>query len=357
MTNVITGFQQHTALPILTVSSKPSNGSIMMQSPHVSSLNLFKQEKSNWNLFPKFNPCDNQNKNKITTTSMNESAMSTPEGDSEENDKTAKKIAGRKKRVVAGYSIVQYSYLLFGCIIVAKTRTPYYGTGPFVAAGVAHILKDAATNNRLSSDTYKRLNLVLVEAALVSGIGTILMGLNPLEPIVAFIALVNSIKGYGYGLKGWELGKACAKEDIVNGLKSSIKSMAKIPNNIKSAGYWLATLTVGSMKLLKMNEIVQMLFSGSKGVVIGTRLYRLSKLILLTTVCFTLKDAADRNRLEGTTFIELNYLLSFTFATMAAYIYKASNSITILTGAIAFFSASSAFNGISSTMKKNAKSA
>jgi len=46
---------------------------------------------------------------------------------------------------------------------------------------------------------------------------------------------------------------------------------------------------------------------------IATRLFRYSKLSLLFGTLFTLKSAADRDRLGGTTFINLNYWCSFFF--------------------------------------------
>ena len=130
---------------------------------------------------------------------------STSDGD--EDEKLTKKIAGRKKRVVTGYKITSISYLLLGLIIIAKNRIPYYGMGPLLVAGTTWILSDAATHDRLSSDTYKRLNLFVIASTLFSSSGNILMGGFGFERLMAFIAIVNSIKGYGYGLKGWDLNK------------------------------------------------------------------------------------------------------------------------------------------------------
>jgi hypothetical protein len=43
----------------------------------------------------------------------------------------------------------------------------------------------------------------------------------------------------------------------------------------------------------------------------------MAKMSLFAAVVYTLKDAADRKRLEGTTFIELNFLSSVMFVAMA----------------------------------------
>lgn len=243
-----------------------------------------------------------------------------------------KKIEGRKKRVIAGYRITSILYLLLAIIIAIKSRILYYSGGPLLISGFSYILTDSATNNRLSSDTYKRLNLALGTGILVSSIGSFLMRSVSIELLFAFVGFVNAIKGYGYGLRTWELNDACAKEDIAKGIKDSIFSMLKI-KNVNSALYSLSTLTIGTMVVLKMTEVAQLIFSNSKGFQIGTRLYRLAKLILMSVVTFTLKDAADRDRLKGTTFIELNYLISFIFLTLSGkclvYIYFIDNSFMI----------------------------
>jgi hypothetical protein len=73
--------------------------------------------------------------------------------------------------------------------------------------------------------------------------------------------------------------------------------------------------------------------------------------MLLTIVLFTLKDASDRDRLEGTTFIELNALASLTFGSWAIY----EKIITPIGGLLGFLSAFTAFNGLTSQMRKSKK--
>jgi hypothetical protein len=271
----------------------------------------------------------------------------------EENASEAKvspeKLKGRKKRVIGGYKILVGAYGLFGAVMLGLTRTPFYSSGPLLASGISYIMIGAAENSRLSSDTYKRLNIALFEYGLVGFVAGVCMKLNILWKIACFIAIVNSIKGYGYGLKGWELGEGSAKEDLISGMKSNVKSMLKIPN-IKSAGYSAATLTFVYLKFAKLAEVVKLLKTGGTYVV-GTRLFSLSRLMIFTIAMFTLKDAADRDRLEGTTFVELNAMTSVSLATWAAY-EKLSTPFGKL---FAFFSIFSAFNGVSSVMKKNKK--
>jgi len=143
--------------------------------------------------------------------------------------------------------------------------------------------------------------------------------------MTSFITCVNCIKGYGYGVKGWKLEGdtlPLAKKDLVEGLKYTIQSFFSIPKNAQSAGYWIATGTVASLKMKKLVEIIGLLLvvststSTSWGIV-ATRLSRYAKLALLTGVMFTLKDAADRGRLNGTTFMQLNLLSSYVFGSMS----------------------------------------
>ena len=56
---------------------------------------------------------------------------------------------------------------------------------------------------------------------------------------------------------------------------------------------------------------------GAAPIAISGRLIRFAKLSLLASLVFSLKDAADRGRLDGTTFVQLNFLSSFAFGTMA----------------------------------------
>mmetsp|Transcript_8325 Transcript_8325/g.10917 ORF Transcript_8325/g.10917 Transcript_8325/m.10917 type:complete len:312 (-) Transcript_8325:325-1260(-) len=264
---------------------------------------------------------------------------------------TPEKVAGRKKRVSTVYKIMVAEQAIVGGMLYKTSGVPFYSVGPLLASGVSFILIGAANSNRLTSDTYKRLNLALIQYGLLGFISGIFMGQKPLWFISCFITVVNSVKGYGYGLKGWELGNASLKDDIMSGLKANLKSMTKIPN-LKSAGYLAATLTVGTLQLAKIAELFNIVTTGGGKFLFGTRLFRFIKLMLLNVIVFSLKDAADRDRLEGTTFIQLNALSSISFAFWALY----EKVATPLGGALCFFSVFSAMNGVYSIIKKNTKS-
>jgi hypothetical protein len=155
------------------------------------------------------------------------------------NRKMEKKVKGRKKRVVMGYRIVSVAYLVASIVAVVKNGISpvqsYFVAGPLLAAGMAHTLADAALHDRLSSDTYKRLNLFLgtyygLVNLILSSMTKRQFGSHPfwkLWTITSFITCVNCIKGYGYGVKGWKLEGdtlPLAKKDLVEGLKYTIQS-------------------------------------------------------------------------------------------------------------------------------------
>jgi hypothetical protein len=123
--------------------------------------------------------------------------------------------------------------------------------------------------------------------------------------ITSVIAMINSIKGYGYGIKGWKLTESVSPiVDMMEGCKANVKCLLRVPNE-RSVGYLLATLFVGSVPLC-------MLKSGIKLSVVSY-----TTLAMLAATTLTLKDAADRGRLEGTTFIELNAMTATVFAQLS----------------------------------------
>lgn len=260
------------------------------------------------------------------------------------------KIAGRKKRVKTVYKIVAAETGLFSAVILVKSRNPFYSVGPLLASTVSYILLGAAVHDRLASDTYKRLNLTLFAYGLVALPAGILMKFPPIWTISCLIAMINSVKGYGYGLKGWELGPACAKEDLLNGIKSNLKTIIKLPN-LKSAGYLAGTVTLSTLVVTKIMEIVKIIQTGGGSYMLGQRIFRLSMFMILNVIMFTLKDAADRGRLEGTTFIQLNAVTSISFLAFAWESYKKAAFAPLHESACMFFSLLSALNGVSSILK------
>ena len=141
---------------------------------------------------------------------------------------------------------------------------------------------------------------------------------DPLFLIPAILATVNSIKGYAYGVLGFDKKntETGLVKDFVDGTVGTVKGFFSIPKNLKSFGYLGATAMVGGLKFVKLAEIIRLVLGGAAGLDVATRLSRFGRLSFLTMILYTLKDAADRDRLEGTTFIELNILSSIALATI-----------------------------------------
>jgi len=298
------------------------------------------------------------------------------DGDND-GEKMAKKVVGRKKRVVVGYTLASILYLLTTVRAILPQvnqlsvgMIAYASCGSVLASGLAFIQKGAAENDRLRSDTYKRLNIFMAWHGFLMSIITLkAFGPDPFALMTNVIAMVNSIKGYGYGARGWTLREGVPfVEDLTQGVKNTVQGMiGSFPQNMKAAGYFLGTATAGTLKVSKSIEVSKLLLQsgGSISFLVGTSLFRCTKLGMLAVCMYTLKDAADRDRLNGTTFIQLNFLCSLVWASMAYYIYekyplalfgtKATlrPSITAaLAGFLALFTAS---NGILSIAeKKNA---
>jgi len=306
----------------------------------------------------------------MTSSQSDERSMD----DKHNDDKMAKKVVGRKKRVVVGYLLTAALYLLttvWTTIILIKQQVnisfiAYYSCGNILAGGLAFILKDAAENDRLRSDTYKRLNLFTAWYGFLMSIITVKIFKPPqLLLVTHLIAMINSIKGYGYGARGWTLREGVPfSEDLAQGVKGTIRSMFRtFPKDVKSAGYLLGTAVVKIIAIFKCIEVIN-IFLGGGGItfLFWTRLHRCSKLGLLSVCMYTLKDAADRDRLDGTTFIQLNFLSSLVWASMLGYILyqnpwailgtKSTLEPAVTAALAGFFALFTAGNGIVSIVEK-----
>ncbi|KAL3917763.1 MAG: hypothetical protein SGILL_004558 [Bacillariaceae sp.] len=248
----------------------------------------------------------------------------------------ADKVAGRKKRLQMGYKLSSSIYMVASLLHLLRrgfySWSLYYvfGGGTFTMAMLLFILKGAASANgdRLSSDTYKRLNLSVIAYALLQLLLPVSGWIDRLFfKLPALLAIVNGIKGYGYGVLGWD--KAKEKSAIITDIKdvftSSVKSLTSYKYSKESIGYVIGTAFVGAMGVVKVMELFKtVLFPGAeaanKSMMILSRVSRIARLGLMTSIMYTLKDAADRGRLSGTTFVQLNYLMTAAFLTMTFYL-------------------------------------
>lgn len=269
-----------------------------------------------------------------------------------------KKIEGRKNRVVLGYKAIMAAYLSAGIISAARSGVSssllrVIAGYIVMPTGLSYILISAAANNRLGSDTYKRLNLAMLEYSAI-GLSVVALGKGRNKDLaLAFIlSIINCIKGYAYGVLGWEKGSgATLVKDIAKGTKETIKGFFSVPKNITAFGYFVVTTVVAALKLEKLIEVIKFIQANSffsEG--LAMPLARFNRLALLTLCLYTLKDAADRDRLDGTTFIELNCLCALSLG--VHYAFNTNGLATPVGSMTAFFAAFCAFNGLKSYVLK-----
>lgn len=266
------------------------------------------------------------------------------------------KAEGRKNRVVMGYKAMMTAYLTAG-LLAAKASglsTNLARTlGGYIAlpAGLGYILISAAANNRLGSDTYKRLNLAMLEySALGSAVVILGRGRNKILAFAFVLSIINCIKGYSYGVLGLDKKKNVSLlSDIVQGTKETIKGLLTMPNNNKAIGYFVATAMIASLKIRKLIEVVSFIKESGFVKELAMPLANFNRLALLTLCLYTLKDAADRDRLGGTTFIQLNCLCAVSLGVHAAFY---TGGLTALGAASIFFALFCGFNGLNEYMKK-----
>jgi CDGSH-type Zn-finger protein len=292
--------------------------------------------------------------NKATGDNVGPLIVSGPKVDSN-TKQSDKKLAGRKKRVIMGYKAIVASYVALAAFIFSKggfSKFPLFFAAGNVSmpAAVAYVMVGAAENDRLKSDTYKRLNLALLEYG-VLGFATVALAAekkgNPLAYLPFLLTMINSSKGYAYGVLGWDKKSSDTSliQDFSDGIKSTIKGLFALPKSIKGSGYLAATLLVGGLKLSKLVEMYKFLLQSSGLAGITPILSRFNRLAFLTTVLYTLKDAADRDRLSGSTFIKLNYLAAMVMAANSMFL---GGPATKVGGVAIAFATFFAFNGLSS---------
>ena len=210
----------------------------------------------------------------------------------------------------------------------------------------------AAKNDRLSSETYKRLNLALLEYGIV-GLSVVALSTrrNKMLAVAFILSVINSLKGYAYGVLDWDKQNgASLVDDIVKGTKETVRGFVSFPKNLKSFLYLAATWLIATFKMMKLYEVVRFIQSNSVTAELTMILARFNRLAFLTLMIYTLKDAADRDRLGGTTFIQMNYLCSIAMGIQSVF-YTPGGLATPVGALSAFFAAFFAFNGISSFMK------
>lgn len=246
------------------------------------------------------------------------------------------------------YRIVQYSYLSIALLIMSmpdrtvKTMiaTKWGGAAGFgLAAGLCRILESAAghsSNNnnssRLQSDTYQRLNLALLVFA---GVGltaipgeAAFLSSRPATILLVSIMTLLKLMGSAVAWIGWRRGAVSPSlestdvgtrsqgpmmlSSLAKGVQKSLQQF-RVRDSKKALTYRnylllvmigiLSSFMEGLFHIRYRNEFTRTWFE------ISLQWSAVARLSMIATMIFTLKDAAERDRLTGTSFIELNLLV------------------------------------------------
>lgn len=266
---------------------------------------------------------------------------------------------------MAGYLLTAAAYLASGVEALGRmgplSPTFSHCAGGYLVppATLSVVLAGAARSDRLGSDMYKRLNLAMLQSGLL-GLGSIALTTagwdeprTKLNAAAFALAVINSTKGWAYGVLGWDKKgtETTLLGDAIDGTKSTAKGLLSIPKNVSSALYLAATGLVGSLQFVKLSQITRHILANSvtRGGGLAPLLARYNRLSLLTLVLYTLKDAADRDRLGGTTFVQLNVLAALSLG--INYVFYSTVLPRVVGASSATLSAFCALNGLAWYMK------
>jgi hypothetical protein len=274
---------------------------------------------------------------------------------SDTNDDEA--IISDKDALTKLYKGATFAFGSIGAIVFVMPDTTMAATkfgcaaGFGIAAGLASILQDANKHGRLSSDTYKRLNVGLFGFSACSLLavpgeaGFLSTGNLSHALIVVWLSLIR-LYGTFVAFTGWSrsVGSVESKffiEDMYNGTKATFRGL-RVKEKTKALTYRNFLLLTGagifsalmdlifsvrvSNCVLPMLCCLQEFFLCLHDVdditadqyrdVFHKTLFEISlhwsavaRRLLIATIIYSLKDAAERDRLSGTTFIQLNMMI------------------------------------------------
>ena len=239
-------------------------------------------------------------------------------------------ISGDKKSLMDAYRIGTIVFGSMGVVLLFmpdRTMTTLIASklggaaGFGIASGLCHILKGATEHDRLQSDTYKRLNIGLLGFSLMSlpaipGEASFLPTFVP-ALFLSIVATLARIFGCFISYQGWVQGmggKAAPRtllRDVFKGAKETLGGL-RVKNKGKLYRNFLILVILAAFSSL-MDGIFNVRYA--KHLAIGAFEISLhwsavARLFMLSTMIYSLKDAAERERLKGTTFIQLNIMVA-----------------------------------------------
>lgn len=226
--------------------------------------------------------------------------------------------------------------ILFGLVSVILATMPdrtkavklgskYAGSAGYgLAAGTCHILADATSNDRLSSDTYKRLNGGLFFFCFISlfAIPGEAAFHPQFGPAILLMMAMAFMKGWGCSVayEGWKTGveessgrnaSVTAKQlaaEFGHGIKSTASGIFRTPR--KGFVYLLYLLVVLAGGFSAVMEAQFYMKYSAPLFDISLQWSAFARLVLVSSMVYSLKDAAERGRLTGTTFIQMNFMVA-----------------------------------------------
>lgn len=280
-------------------------------------------------------PTTSQSSNKIahagnpfrvtTQTSTTRLYASTPE---------ELRLNPKKEPLVFTYGVAHKLYTALALLLfvmpdrtfTARLASKWGGVaGYYLAGSTFRILQGAARAGRLSSDTYKRLNVGLVGFCLTFWAMPAEAGFL-IEPasVTLMTFILNASKAFGLvlALTGWQYGVDKEGEnffkpgelvqDFLRGCLDTLKGM-RVKNAKKALAYrnLLVCVLAGLMSSLfeGLFDIRYQEAFNRSAFDISVQWSAISRLFLVSTMIYSLKDAAERDRLSGSTFIKLNVLV------------------------------------------------
>lgn len=190
----------------------------------------------------------------------------------------------------------------------------------------------ASKRDNLKSDTYQRLTLML-GGVLAAHAGAMLttMPFNTLPVLGKVFVSTMSVLGLGLAYNWFKYSSRPAY--LLKDIMGTVGDVLAPPSNIASAFYTALTIAATAAGISVLAQ------TGIKGqqIVFGSRI------LAMAVIAYTLKNGADRNRLERGTFKLLNESIAIAAAIAAGFMYKASETITPIVGGLAAVAASCAF--------------
>ena len=196
----------------------------------------------------------------------------------------------------------------------------------FLAGGTCHLLAEAVTTKRLvTSNTYKRLTMGTLifgllglwsipgEAGMNYADGRATFALLLIQ-LTKFVTAVVSFIGWEYSTKGSGVSNRMQHiiKEIGNGCKNVMKNMPVTddrPATFYRTFFILITLLNPLCNLPELSFNMRQGIGGLFTLPVSLNISSMARLGLLSVILYVLKDAAERDRLDGSTFIKLNMLV------------------------------------------------